>query len=338
MLVLKKIALKGILLIGLLVALNFIYKASFFKADLAEFSKVSIAINQSLDSEILYLGDCSDSYFGSDRTSEKGISQILDSLLTDQKVATISETGFNSEMYAAILNNLPEVSKIKTVIVTMNLRSFSSYTRYSNTYNSTNQRLILLDKKYPPILNRFFLSFKKKRVYNGTELQENKIIDYKKYMLKDAPYNTLYEWSNAFDNKEVSLFDYSLPIHTQDKAKGYITNYAFQINPKNNPILNGFDEIVEIAKAKNIKLVFHLLPENIKECNELIGADLVKITNKNRDLLIDRYSKNKVTIIDNLEILENQDYIENIPNSHYYYNGRKLMAMEIFKHFNKKDK
>jgi hypothetical protein len=235
-------------------------------------------------------------------------------------------------MYTAIINNLHEDSKIKTVIVTMNLRSFSAYTYYSSTYNSINQRLILLDKNYPPLINRFFLSFQKAKTYNSNQLQENKIINYKNKILEDAPYTSLYNWSNAFDKKQITSFDYSQPRDLQEKAKGYITNYAFQINKKKNPMIKAFDKIVTLSKAKKIKLVFHFLPENIKECNSLISLDLASIINKNRNMLIKRYSDNDIIIVDNLELLDNPDFIENIPNSHYYYNARRLMAKEISKH------
>ena len=189
---------------------------------------------------------------------------MLDSLLSNKKVATISETSFHAKMYAAILSNIPENSTIKTVIVTMNLRSFSAQVLHTFPNNSINQRLIMLNNNYPPLLNRFFLIFKKAKSYNGDELNALKMKDWKNNQLKLASFNTLYEWETAYENGEYINFDNNWTTQKKEKGVAHITNYAFQIDTKNNPRIHDFDHIVTIAKKRNWKLIFHLLPENTK--------------------------------------------------------------------------
>ena len=71
MIVIKKIALKGLLLIIALVAMNFIYKATLWEADLERYSNLTAKINSANNADILYLGDCSDSYFGKEMGMKK---------------------------------------------------------------------------------------------------------------------------------------------------------------------------------------------------------------------------------------------------------------------------
>lgn len=330
--VVKKIVLKGLVLAAVLVAMNFVYKFTLWKADLAKYSKVNQKIENVIDADILYLGDCSDSYFGKDNEGEKGISQLLDSLLPDKKVATISETGFHAGMYHSILNQVPENSKIKTVIVTMNLRSFSAQIINSYFNNAMNQRMILLNEDYPPLLNRFFLIFKKAKHYSGEEYVTMKTRKWKedKITLKNTPkYKTLYDWKFAYENGAYINFDENWTPSMKEKGAAHIANYAFQIDAATNPRISDLDKIVVLAKERNWKLIFHLLPENILESEELVGEDLTALISSNRQLLNQRYTSKEVNIIDNMELLNGADFMEELPNSHYHYNGRKLMAKKI---------
>tara|TARA_B100000809_G_C15135358_1_gene530314 strand:+ start:46 stop:1047 length:1002 start_codon:yes stop_codon:yes gene_type:complete len=326
----KKIASKVLLLIVGLIALNFVYKATLWQSDLNTYSRVDEALKTAKNANILYLGDCSDSYFGPERDHEKGISQLLDSLLPNKTVATISEIGFHAGMFAGILNNLPKNTNVNTVVVTMNLRAFSANILYAFSANAIQQRTIML-KERPPLVNRFLLTFKPTNIYHGPGLESQILTQQKTNKIPLAPYNSLYDWQTAFKNGEYINFDASWTDDKKAKALGHIRNYAYQINLEQNPRITDFDEIVLNAKKKNIRLIFHILPENIKLTNKLIGKDLTDIINYNQRLLHQRYSSENVTIIDNMELLDGIDFIETLPNSHFYYNGRKKMAKEIAK-------
>jgi len=323
MIALKQILLKGSLLMLLIIALNFIYKATLWQNDVIEYSNVEKAIKTAKNAEILYLGDCSDSYFGSDNTNEKGISQILDSLLPNTNVATISETGFHAGMYASILDQLPENTNIKTVIVTMNLRSFSSFVFYAYEANSIDQRMVML-KNRPPLLNRFLLAFKAKKVYKGAAIKKQLNKQQQNDKIPLTPHNSTHDWKTIIENENCS-------DNKKDLAIGHLNNYGVQLTENTNPRIKDFDEIVAITKIKNIKLIFHLLPENTHLTSQLIGKDLTSLIAHNRDFLHQRYNTNNITIIDNMNLLPASDFIEELPNSHFYYSGRKKMAKEIAK-------
>jgi hypothetical protein len=326
----KNIATKAVLLILGLIALNFVYKATLWQSDLNNYSGVDKAIKTAQNADILYLGDCSDAYFGEGKENEKGIGQLLDSLLPTKNVASISESGFHAGMFAGILNNLPEDNNIKTVIVTMNLRSFSDNVLYAFTANATQQRIAML-KDYPPLLNRFLLTFKPTKMYKGIEMEAQLITQQKKDKIPLAPYKSLYDWKTALKNGDYINFDESWTTEKKELALGHLNNYAFQINPKENPRIADFDKVTAIAQQKNIQLIFHLLPENTKSVDQLIGKDLTNIIDYNRKFLHKRYNSKKVIIIDNMDLLDGAEFIETLPNSHFYYNGRKQIAQEIVK-------
>ncbi len=282
--VIKKIAVKGIILIVALIVLNFIYKVTLWKSDMEEYSGVYQKIENAKNADILYLGDCSDSYFGKENEGEKGIGQLLDSLLLDKNVETISEIGFHAGMYYSILNQVPDESKIKTVIVTMNLRSFSELIMNNYTSNSINQRLIILDNNYPVLLNRFFLSFRKAKLYTGDEYIAMRIKGWKenKITLQSTQYKTLYAWKQAFENGECANYNKNWNELMKEKGLAFITNYGFQINPKENLRISDFDKIVSLSNKRNWQLIFHLLPENIQESKELVGEYLIELIKYNR--------------------------------------------------------
>lgn len=327
MLELKKIIPKVILLLIALIGLNYIYKATLWQTDV-EYSKINGAIKSTKNADILYLGDCSDSYFGPGKDHEKGISQLLDSLLPHKKVATISETGFHAGFFSGILNSLPKKSTINTIVVTMNLRSFSANVLHAFTANSIQQRVTMLNNN-PPLLNRFLLTFKPFKTYRGLEAKEVLLSLQKNDKIPLAPFKSLYDWKVAIENGRYTKPGMSRDLEKNELAIGYIRNYAFQIDLDKNPRIADFDQVVQIAKDKNIKLIFHLLPENINEANQLIGSDITNLINYNRNLLNQRYGTENITIIDNLELLDDTEFIETIPNSHFHYNGRKQMAIVL---------
>ena len=320
---LKQILLKGSLLALLVIALNFVYKATLWHNDVIEYSNVGKAVKTAETAEILYLGDCSDSYFGSDNTNEKGISQILDSLLPNTSVATISETGFHAGMFVRILHQLPENTNIKTVIVTLNLRSFSSYVFYAYEANSIDQRMVML-KNRPPLLNRFLLAFKVNKIHKGLARKEQLNKQQQNDKIPLTPHKSTHDWKATIENGDWSDDKKNLAI-------GHLNNYAVQLTENTNSRIKDFDEVVAISKKKNIKLIFHLLPENTHETKQLIGEDLTKLIAYNRNFLHQRYNTENTTIIDNMELLPASDFIEVLPNSHFYYSGRKKMAEEIAK-------
>ncbi|GAG84965.1 unnamed protein product [marine sediment metagenome] len=83
-------------------------------------------------------------------------------------------------------------------------------------------------------------------------------------------------------------------------------------------------------------MVFNLMAENTKKAEELLGSNLVKIMNQNRDMLVSYFNNKGILVVDNLNLLENDQYIDqNWTTEHYAEKGRKKIALEVAKELSK---
>ena len=113
-------------------------------------------------------------------------------------------------------------------------------------------------------------------------------------------------------------------------ADQYIKAYAFQIDEL-NPMVKDFDALVQVANTKNLAVVFNLIAENIEDAEYYIGTSLSWIMQQNRDYLVNRYHKENVVVVDNLEVLKSQQFLDRllIPQEHYDAAGRKTIARNV---------
>jgi len=121
----------------------------------------------------------------------------------------------------------------------------------------------------------------------------------------------------------------------QDNAKRqladqYIKAYAFQIDDS-NPMVQEFDELLQVAQQKNMRVVFNLIPENVEDAAYYIGDNLVWLMQTNRDFLVERYTNLGATVVDNLELLPSKHFLDRavIPQEHYDAKGRELVGLQV---------
>ena len=97
-----------------------------------------------------------------------------------------------------------------------------------------------------------------------------------------------------------------------------------------NPRIADFDNIVELARKKGWKLVFNLMAENVEKAGELVGEDLLFLMDENRKLLLNYYGSKGVMVVDNLNCVEDEQYIDqNWTTEHYTEKGRKTVARNV---------
>ena len=124
-----KTALKTILLLLLLVLLaEGVYELCFWHHDRMAYSgplaKQVDRINAT-GADILYLGESSNHTYGLDDTDTAWISHLLGRHFPEKHVADMTHDASHAEVYYLLLKNLRQDCPIGTVVVTMNLRSFS---------------------------------------------------------------------------------------------------------------------------------------------------------------------------------------------------------------------
>ncbi len=331
---LKKIGLKILGFILLLVLCNYAYKITFWEQDLQTHSEIINDIRKVSNnhSEVVYLGESSNHTLGRKDTDKRKISEMIAAYYPTVKFGEICQNASHANMYYHFLNSISEESNVKTVIVTMNLRSFDANWIYSVLETPLIKGIVMV-KDYPPLVNRLLLSFRGYEIKTDHEREQQFLEEWKRVKLRfpfPFRYETVREWDDSLAQKGYLNKDGSRNQFLTELACNYVKIYAFQIDTKTNPRIKDFDAIVSLSKKRNWNLVFNLLGENMKTADSLVGKELVWLMKQNRDLLVKRYRKNGVLVVDNLEAVPATEFVDtNWTTEHYAQRGRRIIAKNV---------
>lgn len=317
----------------MLFGMHFIYSEYFLEKDLQKHSSIINKVYDISDScEILYLGESSNVTTGYRDKSKLSISGFLAELLPDKKVCDITKGALHADIYYVLLSKIPENNNINTVIVTMNLRSFSAHWLYSHLETSLMKSMVLLRNR-PALLNRFLLSFKGYDLKTPEERDRQVIRKWEREHYKlpfDFPYKNLNDWdADAWKNGSWNA-DGTRDLTKRKLAAHYVKAFGFIIKPENSSRISDFDKIVDLCKKRKWNLVFNLMAENTEKAEQLLGKRIKYFFEFNRKLLINRYQKEGVIVCDNLYALTDSLFIDqNWTTEHYYEAGRKKIAEKL---------
>jgi hypothetical protein len=330
----KSIIFKVSLLLLLIVCFNYIYKFLFFENDIQAHSPIiNLVRNVVTDQdEIIYLGESSNITCRPDDIDKRAISDFVHDYYPSLKMGSITKEATHAGIYYELLRNIPENSKVKTVIVTLNLRSFNANWIYSNLETPLQKSIVLL-KNYPPLFNRFMLSFRGYDIKTDEERRKQFIHKWSRDILKfpdPFKYNNVIDWDSGLAKQGLKNSDGSTNRQLTELACHYIKTYAFQIDTLSNPRIKDFDKIIVMAKERHWNLIFNLMAENVEKADSLVGKELIYLIRQNRDLLVNRYNKNNVIVVDNLEHVKDEEYIDrNWTTEHYAEKGRNIIAKNV---------
>lgn len=325
---------KVLYLIVFLVGSNYIYQYAFYEKDLQTHSKVINLVRKVVDDrdEVVYVGESSNITFREDDVDKRTISDFVSDYYPSVKVGAITKEASHAGIYYELLRNIPENSDVKTVIVTMNMRSFDANWIYSGLETQLQKSMVLI-KDYPPLVNRMLLSFSGYDIKTDSEREKQFKDKWKNDILNFSvpfKYKNVIEWDHGMAEEGIKNSDGTINNALTELACHYIKTYAFQIDTLTNPRIKDFDKIVRLAKERHWNLVFNLLAENIEKADQLVGKELVGLMKQNRDLLVKRYSKNNVLVVDNLESVGDDQYVDqNWTTEHYAEKGRRIIAKNV---------
>lgn len=330
----KSILNKIILLIFIIVCFNYLYKYFFYENDIQTHSPIINLVRNVVNEndEIIYLGESSNITFSADDIDKRSISDLISDYYPSRKMGAITKEATHAGIYYELLRNIPENSSVKTVIVTLNLRSFDANWIYSNLETPLQKSMVLL-KKYPPLYNRFLLSFRGYDIKTEHEREKQFLHKWETDILRFPEpfiYNNVIDWDRRLAQQGIKNVDGSTNQKQTELACHYIKTYAFQIDTLTNPRIKDFDKIADLAKERHWNLIFNLMAENIEKADSLVGKELVYLLKQNRDLLVKRYNKNNVLVVDNLESVGDSEFIDrNWTTEHYAEKGRKIIAKNV---------
>ena len=331
--VFNKIALRFGLFAGLLIAMNFIYAEFLLEADLQQYSPDINQIREiPKDAQILYLGESSNTTASPMDVDKRSISAFIGDYFPSLKVASITKPASHAGIYKTLLEQIPLDSKIKTVVITLNLRSFNAEWIHSELETQLQKSMILL-KNGPPLYRRFLLSFTS---FPALTVKEREALIYKDWKAQTLtfpnafPYTNVYDWRAHLETEGIKNAHGERDEERTKLAADFLATYGFQIDFEKNTRIADFNEIIALAKKRNWHLVFNLLAENVDKADELIGKELTFLMKQNRTKLVHYFEKQGVTVVDNLETIRDVNFIDRTwPTEHYYEGGRKSIAKHV---------
>lgn len=334
--ILNKLGLAFLMLVLCLFLANSIYEKYFYRQDLKESDAEMLLKLDSLQytSDVLYFAESSNATLADDDTCLLSIAQMIDSLYPE-KVMAIDHGAIHAKTYKSLIENIKDDAKVKTLIVTLNMRSFGANWIHSKMETALMKANVMYEQ-IPPIAKRIKLAFNgfdnQTDQMRGHTMEDHWRHDY--IHLPDTfPYKNVRAWDNAVGGANVMNFttangDWDMP--RIELATSYIKTYAFTIDPSSNPRIKDFDEIVEIAKRKRLKLVYNLLAENMEYADSLVGKPLTDVMNENAQMLIKRYTDKGVLVVDNLSAVAGKEFTEKRWTSeHYTQRGRLTIARNV---------
>lgn len=330
---LKKITLKISLLLIMIVAMNFIYAQWFLEKDRQKHAEMMNAVNAiPKNTDIIYIGESSNDTFGYDDTDTSAISDFIGEQFPGLNVFDITIPAAHAGIFKVILENIPGDCQARTLIVTLNMRSFNAQWIYSDMETALRKRLLLFTPG-PPLLNRFKLSFKAYDIKSPEE-REKQVFDMWRKDSFDLPYDFKFKDVTRWDRwvAWAGIRDSSGQIDTAASilACHYVKAYGFQLDTINNPRIRDFNDIIELAGRRNWNLVFNLLAENTEKAYQLVGQDLVYMINKNAQMLEAYYTKKGVSLVNNLNEVDDDQFVDrNWTTEHYAEKGRRTIATNV---------
>lgn len=281
--------------------------------------------------DALYIGESSNIWVSPEDNDKRNISDMINDSLQGFRLSGLQAPAYHAGLYLPVIERISPASRVRHIVVTMNLRSFGKPWIFS-TLEGQLQRTRCFYATDWPLFNRLRATLGAYENPDPAEQDEKMLHAFAYDTLKTTyqlPFNTIKRWCEQVK--------FPLPEGGEDFPKRvladhYVKAYAFQIDTNTNPRIRDFDKMVKVCKSKGIRLYFHILAENTEWADSLIGPELVQLMRDNRNLLRYRYSKMGVTVIDNLETVPGKHFAEkNWTTEHYDQTGRSLVADRVRK-------
>jgi len=329
----KKLVWRIPLLVLILIGANYVYSEFFWEKDVWDRGQMYSEVKALQDStEILYFGESSNfSYHPIRDRLEDRISDFVSYHFPDVSFGTINHAAYHAGLYVPLIKQIDGDSKVRTIIVTLNLRTFGQAVTHSPLETSMQQEKVLFGEE-PPLLKRLYLTLN--HFDNKTELERDKI------KWEEWTYDTLESTVDSIQFQsptirswcEVVKFPDEIGVEDMQKralADHYIKAYAFQLNEE-NPRVRDFDEIVDLCREKDINLVLNVLAENIEYADSLVGSNLTWLIRENKNFIKKRYENKGAIVVDNLESVAGFHFTDqHWTTEHYDQIGRQVIARNV---------
>lgn len=330
---LRYLAIRVILISGILVASNVVYNTWFYHRDLMQKSDKILELRDSQKkADVLYFAESSNVNYREDDSTQKSISELCNLFFPGLRLIAVNNVAAHAGIYKGWLDEIDLKNHTpKAIVITLNLRSFDAAWIHSKLETPLREAQVLV-KPYPNILNRFLLALQAFDNKSEAEREQDMLRQWREAELTFPyafRYKSVTEWDQAMAQGGHLNPDGSWNAKKIELACHYIKAYAFNLD-ESNPRIKDFDAIVKWGEKNRIPLYLNLLAENLQYADSLVGKDLVFLMKQNRDYLVKRYSSANCKVIDNLELVPGIDFTDqDWTTEHYGYRGRMYIARNL---------
>lgn len=321
------------LLVGVVVffAANFWYVSSgLYRQERAKFSPMAAKLDSAFGyGDVVYLGESSNTSFNPwTDTFGYSVSEFLQMYLPQNRVRGVSHDGYHVGLFSQMLGLMPEHwadSGRKTVVITVNMRSFGPSAMFNGNEASNQQEAIFYSHR-TALLNRVYVSLhhydnrdaremeraktqwfrtRDLRLGGGAERSDSHRVSnhsegnhygqtHKGPGLESAGevwyyHNTVKWWLRDLQRQFAPVSGDADLARVMPMAEAYLKEFAFLLDEE-NPRVQALDAIVSKCKQEQVNVVFVLLMPNFDHAHRLFGAELTQLMDYNMDFLRKRFA------------------------------------------------
>lgn len=307
------------LLVGVIVffAANFWYVSSgLYQQERAKFSPMAERLDSAfLHGDVVYLGESSNTSFNPwTDTFGYSVSEFLQMYLPQNRVRGVSHDGYHVGLFSQMLGLMPAHwadTGRKTVVITVNMRSFGPSAMFNGNEASNQQEAIFYTRRLA-LLNRVYVSL---HHYDNRDSREMERAKTQWFRTKDLRlqggagqhygsthggpglqsageawfyHNTVKWWLRDLQRQFAPVSGEADLARVMPMAEAYLKEFAFLLDEE-NPRVKALDAIVEKCKREEVNVVFVLLMPNFDHANRLFGKELTFLMDENMDFLRKRF-------------------------------------------------
>jgi len=283
----------------------FFYPLIYIKQILSfsELKKLKIALLKSdNDKCVIFFGSSVNKHTAFNDTDKRSIAEMLDSLLTTQKVVGISHKAYQADIYLEYVRYISKSEKKPIIIIPINLRSFSPSWDLNPGYQFTKEKYLL--NGYPSIVNFKYKVIKETEYNNFPIYYQNKLVGkLQDYLRIPKEYDRLYEMRKYF------IFFYMQQIKSNHRK------------------LKSLLKICELGKENSLRIVMYITPIDYTNAEQLKIEGFRQHLCNSVNIIKSTIASYEIELLDLSLMLDSTYFDYNIsPNEHLNFNGRREIA------------
>jgi hypothetical protein len=286
-----------------------------YKKERLKFSPMAAKLDSAFgNGDVVYLGESSNTSFNPwTDTFGYSVSEFLQMYLPQNRVRGVSHDGYHVGLFSQMLGLMPEHwadSGRKTVVITVNMRSFGPSAMFNGNEASNQQEGIFYTRRMA-LLNRVYVSL---HHYDSRDAREMERAKTQWFRTKDLRlnggtgnhygnthgdlvskgeecyrHNTVKWWLRDLQRQFAPVSGDADLARVMPMAEAYLKEFAFLLDEE-NPRVQALDAIVAKCKQEQVNVLFVLLIPNYDHAHRLFGQELTQLMDYNMNFLRKRFA------------------------------------------------